>query len=501
MMVVQGKNFIDGRWVPAASGQSFESLNPANADEVVGVFPRSGEEDVARAVEAARRAFPAWRAMSRIRRAECFDRFVQLVKADLEPLARLMARECGKALNECRADVMEGIHMAQYVFGMARMAHGEVVASEVAGKDSYVKRKPKGVLAAITPWNFPFAIPLWLLGPSLVEGNAAVFKPSEDTPLVAQRLVEYAERAEFPPGVLNLVQGMGEEAGEPLIRHLEVDAVLFTGSFEVGGRIRRVCAQSEWRLAVCEMGGKNALLVLADANLDLAVHGGILSAFKTTGQRCVSAGRILIEEPVYEEYCERFVAMARRVRVGDPLDPSTFMGPLINAAGVEKVEGYNRLALEEGGEVLLEGSRLSEGDLARGFFMSPFVYRMEPGPGKRVLREEVFGPHVALVPVRDLDHAIEVYNDTPFGLAIGVMTEDYRKARRVERECEFGIGYVNLPTIGAEVQLPFGGVKRSGTGMPSAAALFDAVSHRVAWTVNHDTTITMAQGLEAEVED
>ncbi len=499
-MPVEGKNLIAGQWMPAAGGAAFESTNPAQTDEVIGRFPRSGAGDAGRAVAAAKEAFPGWRALSRVRRGELFDEFVQLVKAEREKLAELVSRECGKPINEGLADVVEGIHMAQYVVGTTRMPHGQVLASEFAQKDSFVVRKPKGVMAVITPWNFPFAIPLWLMGPSLVEGNTVVFKPSEDTPAVGGRLAELMREAGFPPGVVNLLHGTGEEAGAPLVSHPDVEAVLFTGSFEVGQAIRRVCAASDHRLAVCEMGGKNALIVLKDARLDMAVKAGILSAFKTAGQRCVSAGRILIEEPIYEAYCERFVEMARRVRVGDPLDAATFMGPLINEAAVQKVSGYNRLAREEGGEVLYDGSALKGADYRRGHFMGPFVYRMEHGARSRVLREEVFGPHVALVPVRDVDHAIEVYNDTPYGLACSVVTEDYRKARRVQAECEFGLGYVNLPTIGAEVHLPFGGVKRSGTGMPSAAALADAVTHKVAWTVNHAEAIELAQGLSAEVK-
>ena len=499
-MRLEGKNLIGGRWVPARSGKFFESTNPACTDEVIGRFPRSGAPDVEEAVAAARAAFPAWRALSRIRRAECFDNFVQQVKKETQELGRLVSRECGKQLNEGLADVIEGIHMAQYVFGTSRMGHGEVISSEVAAKDAYILRKPKGVMAVITPWNFPFAIPLWLMGPSLVEGNTVVFKPSEETPATAHRLVELMAEAGFPEGVVNLIQGIGEEAGPPLVAHPGVEAVLFTGSFEVGQFIRKTCAESEHRLAVCEMGGKNALIVLADAKMDLAVNAGILSAFKTTGQRCVSAGRILIEEPIYEEYCAHFTQKAQRIRFGDPLDPSVFMGPLINEAGAAKVLRYNQRAREDGAEVLLDGGR-DEGDgFGRGHFMTPFVYKMAPDAGSPVLREEVFGPHVALVPVRDIDHAIAVYNDTPFGLSCSVITESFRSARRIQRECDFGLGYVNLPTIGAEVHLPFGGVKRSGTGMPSAATLIDAVTHRVAWTVNNAETIEMAQGLSADID-
>ncbi len=495
---MKGKNYINGTWVDASSG-TMESRNPANRDEVLGRVPRSGQTDVDAAVAAARKAYPAWRALSRIRRAEYFDAFVQMAKADHEELSRLVAHEAGKAINESRADVTEGIHMAQYEFGLSRMPYGDVVASEIPEKDSFMRRRPKGVVAAITPWNFPFAIPLWIMGPALVEGNTVVFKPSEETPLIAERLVEYLDRAGIPPGVINLVQGVGEEAGRALVHHPHVDVVVFTGSYEVGSEIKQACASDFRKLAVCEMGGKNAVIVLEDADLPLAVNAALLSAFKTSGQRCTSAGRVLVHESLLDEFEKRFVSAAKRIVVGDPLDEKVFMGPLINEAAAKKVEGYNRLAKEEGGRILLEGGRLSGKGYDRGNFLSPFAYRMNHNPKSRVLREEVFGPHVAIVPFRTLEEAIEIYNDTEYGLAVAVITEDYRKARRVREECEYGLGYLNLPTIGAEVHLPFGGVKRSGTGMPSAAALIDAVTHKTAWTVNHAREIKMAQGLKAEV--
>ncbi|HUK55969.1 MAG TPA: aldehyde dehydrogenase family protein [Nitrospiria bacterium] len=495
-----GKNFINGRWVDSHSAETFESRNPANRDEVLGTIPSSDGADVDEAVRAARNAFPSWRAMSRIKRGEIFDRFVQLVKKDHEDLSRLMARECGKAINESRADVTEGIHMAQYVFGATRMPAGDVLASEIAEKDAYMLRHPKGVVAAITPWNFPFAIPLWLLGPSLVEGNTAVFKPSEDTPLVGQKMVEYLERAGIPPGVLNLVQGDGERAGRPLVSHSDVDVVAFTGSFEVGSEIRKVCADSPHKFAVCEMGGKNAVIVFEDADFPIALNAAVLSAYKTTGQRCVSSGKLIVHEAVYDRFCGEFVKLSKRVAVGDPLDEKTFMGPLINEAGRKKMEFYNDLARKEGGRVLLEGGALKGKECDRGHFVSPFVYQMDYSPKSRVLREEVFAPNVAIVPFRTTDEAIRIYNDTDYGLSLAVITEDYRKARRIREECEYGLGYVNLPSIGAEVHLPFGGVKKSGTGMPSASALIDAVTHKTAWTVNHAKEIKMAQGLKAEIE-
>ena len=422
------------------------------------------------------------------------------MKQDTEELARLLARESGKALTEARADVVEGLHMAQYWFGRVRTPWGEVMASEIPAKESNVLRKPKGVVAAIAPWNFPFAIPLWLICPSLVAGNTVVFKPAEETPLMGQRLVEYFEQAGLPPGALNLVQGFGEEAGWPLVVHPDVDVVLFTGSAEVGGKIREACAQAPGKFAVCEMGGKNAIIVFDDADFDLAVNAALLSAFRTAGQRCVSAGRIIVQEGIFDRFAEAFVQGARRIAIGDAADEGTFMGPLISEAAVRKVQGYNEMAVREGGEVLLEGGPLGEGAYAHGHFMSPFVYKIRHNPAARVLREEVFGPHAALIPFRDLEEAVGIYNDTEYGFSLAVCSTDYRKIRAIQQGCDFGVGYVNLPTIGAEVHLPFGGLKKSGTGMPSAATLIDAVTHRVSWTVNYGEEIQLAQGLTASVE-
>ena len=497
LIAVTGKNFIAGEW-NGSSAPSFESLNPAHFDRVVGVFPRSGAEEVDGAVRAARRASGGWRRSSRIYRGELFDNLAQLVKQDLAKLSELVSRESGKALNEARADVIEGLHMIQYVFGTAREPFGELVGSELPEKDSFIRRKPRGVVAVITPWNFPFAIPLWMLGPSLLEGNTTVFKPSEDTPAVGQRLVELFEEAGFPPGVVNLVHGEGQ-TGAFLAKHPDVDVVCFTGSYEVGAEIQQVCARDFHKICACEMGSKSSVIVLEDARLDLALNAAVLSAYKTSGQRCVSAGRILVHRNRFDEFAERFVALSRRIRIGDPLDEGVFMGPLINQAGVEKVLRYNRFAREEDAEVLLDGGRLESGEYAQGHFLSPFVYRMEHRPGVRSIREEVFGPHVALIPFDTDDQAIAIYNDTDYGLAMAVITEDYRRWRRFRDECDYGMGYVNLPCIGAEVHLPFGGVKKSGNGRPSAEALVDTVTHKTSFTVNHDTEIRMAQGLSADV--
>jgi aldehyde dehydrogenase (NAD+) len=494
----RGRLLIAGAWSPPRD--DFSSTSPANLAEVVGTFPTATPAEVEAAVAAARAAFPAWRRTSRIVRAECFDRLAQLVKRDTDALAELMARECGKNVTECRAEVVEGLHMVQYVFGTGRTGvYGEVVASEIADKDAFTRRKPWGVVAVITPWNFPFAVPLWMLGPSLLEGNTCVFKPSEDTPAVGQRLVELFHKAGFPAGTVNLVHG-GGSVGEAIVRNRGVNVVGFTGSYDVGKRIQELSAALPDRIVAAEMGGKNAVIVCDDARFDLAVTAGIVSAFKTTGQRCVSASRVLVHESLMDRYAKAFVETAKRLAFGDPLDPRNFAGPVIHRGSVEKVLAYNALAKQEGAKVLLDGGEIQPVPNTRGCYLSPFVYRIESRPDLRCSREEVFGPHVALIPFRDDVDAARIANDTDYGLSMAVITESYRKMRFFRDECEYGMGYVNLPCIGAEVHLPFGGVKKSGNGHPSAAGLVDVVTHKTAWTVNHGTEIKMAQGLTTAIE-
>jgi aldehyde dehydrogenase (NAD+) len=494
---ITGRNLVAGRWRDASNG-TFESHSPARLDEVIGKFPKASREEADEAVAAARAAYPGWRRAGRIHRAELFDNLAQLIKRDADKLAELMARECGKVVTECRAEVIEGLHMVQYVFGTGRMPIGDVLASEIDEKDAYMRRKPWGVVAVITPWNFPFAVPLWMLGPSLLEGNTVVFKPSEDTPAIGQRLTELFEEAGFPPGVVNLVHGDGS-TGEALVRNPGVNVVLFTGSYEVGHRIQQVSAEFYDRIVACEMGSKSAVIVCDDARLDLAVTSAAISGFKTSGQRCVSAGRIIVAEKILDRFCDELVKTVKRLRIGNPLDTNNFTGPVINKSAVEKVERYNALAREEGGKILVEGGRISQGDLGKGCFLSPFVYRMDYRPGVRTIREEVFGPHLAIIPFRTNEDAVRIYNDTEYGLSMAVITEDYRAMRYFRDECEYGMGYVNLPCIGAEVHLPFGGVKKSGNGHPSAAGLIETVTHKTAWTVNHGTQVKMAQGLTTAI--
>ncbi len=505
MKTTQAGHYIDGVWTQGigegSGGRTFESTNPARRSEVLGTVARGTAAEVEAAVAAARRAYPAWRALSMVNRAEIVDRFAQLVKRDVEEIAELVTRECGKPINEGRADAVEALHMAQYVAGMGRMPTGLTVASEVPAKDAFILHKPKGVVACITPWNFPSAIPLWVVLPAVLAGNTTVFKPAEQTPMCGHKLVELFEEAGFPAGVINLVQGFGDEVGDPLVRHADVDAILFTGSRAVGKHIQGVAAGDAYKFAATEMGGKNATIVLEDANLDLAVNACLLGAFKTTGQRCVSTSRIIVDRKVEAEFTRRYVEGVRKIKIGDGMDPATFMGPLIEPGAMDKWEEHNRKAVEEGAQVLVEGKRLTEGAYAEGNFVSPFVYRFDGyKKGTFCLREEAFSPHVAIIPVDGMEEAVEVYNDTDYGLAMAVITDDYRKWRWVRDHAEFGLGYVNLPSIGAEVHLPFGGVKASGNGHPGAEGIFHSVTHRIAFTVNHADEIVLAQGLSTSIE-
>lgn len=496
---VAAKNLINGEWRDAVSGATFLSTNPANTSEIVGTAPDSDQRDVDDAVKAARSAFKSWSKMSWVRRGEILDNFAQLIKRDLEAMSRLVTRECGKPINEGRADVVESLHMVQYAAALGRMPIGECISSEIPEKDAYVRRKPKGVIACISPWNFPMAIPLWEMTPSLIAGNTVILKPSEETPICADYLFRLMQEAGFPPGVINIIHGKGETAGAPLVAHPDVDVVLFTGSYQVGKLVQRQAASEAHKFVATEMGGKNAVIVLDDADLAIAVPAAILSAFKTSGQRCVSANRLIVDRKIVDRFQDEFLAMADRIKIGDGLKEDVFMGPLINKEGVAKYHRHNEKAKEEGATVLREGGDLTDGEHANGHFVKPFIYRMEYRPNTFCLREEAFSPHVAIIPVDGVEQAVEVYNDTDYGLAMAVVTEDYRKWRYVRDNAEYGLGYVNLPSIGAEVHLPFGGVKNSGNGHPSAAGLMDSVTHRTAFTVNHAREIVMAQGLSAKI--
>ena len=373
-----------------------------------------------------------------------------------------MTREMGKVLAEALGDVQEGIDTAEYMAGEGRRLFGVQAPCELPQKFGVAIRVPVGVVAAITPWNFPLAIPTWKILPALVCGNAVVFKPAEDTPLLATRLVEILAEAGLPGGVLNMVQGFGEEAGSALVRHPGVNLVSFTGSTEVGRRVATVCAQEGKKVSL-EMGGKNAIVVMDDAQLDLAVDGAVWGGFGTSGQRCTAASRVIVHEAVAGAFTDRFVERVRRLRLGPGLEPTTDVGPVINARQLERIHQYTEVGRREGARVLTGGEPATEGALARGFFYRPTVF-VEVEPKMRIAREEIFGPSVAVLRARSLEDAIEIANATPYGLSSAIYTRDIDRAFRAIEALATGITYVNASTIGAEVQFPFGGVRQTGNG-------------------------------------
>ena len=495
-------HYIDGEWTEGKGTETFHSRNPATGDQL-GEFHRATEADVSAAIEAAEAAEDEWQSLSRIDRAEYLWDVYHELRDRHEELGRIVTKECGKEISEGKADVTEAWHMVEWAAGDARHPKGDVVPSEVADKDAYMRRKPRGVVGCITPWNFPVAIPFWHMAVSLVEGNTVVWKPAEQTPLCGQIIAEMMIDAGIPDGVFNLVQGFGD-AGAEIVDDDRVDTVLFTGSAEVGHEVAETVANHSGKRAACEMGGKNGIVITEEADLDIAVHAAVMSSFKTTGQRCVSSERLIVHTDVYDEFKERFVDIAEDVAVGDPLDEDTFMGPLIEADHIEKVTGYNDLAREEDVNVLVDRTELDDEEIpdghAEGHWVGPFVYEADPDADLRCTKEEVFGPHIALLEYEgDIERAVEIHNDTEYGLAGAVISENYRQINYYRDNAEVGLAYGNLPCIGAEVQLPFGGVKKSGNGYPSAREVIEAVTDRTAWTLNNSKDIEMAQGLSADI--
>ncbi len=456
------KNYIDGKWVEATAGQTFPSINPADKSEVLGLFPRSDHRDVDRAVEAARRQYPRWRILPAPKRAEILFKAAELLLKRKEELAVLMTREVGKVLKESRGDVQEGIDMTFFIAGEGRRLLGETTPSELPDKFAMAIRVPVGVVAAITPWNFPLAIPTWKLIPALVAGNTVVFKPAEDAPLMATKLVEVLEEAGLPPGVLNLVHGLGEEAGAPLVRHPDVTLISFTGSCEAGREIA-IAAAAEYKRVSLEMGGKNAMILMEDAELDLAIEGALWGAFGTSGQRCTSVSRLVVHKKVLKEFTDRFVKRAEAMRLGDGLLPETDMGPIINERQLKQIHRFTKLGVKEGAKLLTGGDIHRKGECAKGFFYLPTVFA-DVASKMKIAQEEIFGPTVVIIPVAELDGAIEVVNSTRYGLSSAIYTRDIGKAFKAMRDIEAGMTYVNAPTIGAEVHLPFGGVRQTGNG-------------------------------------
>src|SRR5712691_7313453 len=455
------RNFIDGEWVDAASGDTFDSTSPATG-ELIGTFPKSGPEDVDRAVEAAKRAYEEWRLVPAPARGEILYRFGGLVREEKDELALLMAREMGKVLPEAGGDVQEAIDMSQYMAGEGRRLFGQTTPSELPDKFNMSVRMPIGVVGAITPWNFPIAIPAWKLAPALVCGDTIVFKPAEDTPLLAERFVELLAEAGLPGGVVNVVHGFGEEAGDRLVRHPDVPLITFTGSRDTGVVVTKAAADNLKHVHL-ELGGKNGIIVMDDADLDLAVEGIAWSAFGTSGQRCTAASRVLVDERVYDELQKRLVARAEAMRIGPGWEDDTDVGPVINRAALDKIHSYTEIGKDEGAQLLTGGEVATGNGLDRGFFYRPTIFGGVE-PQMRIAQEEIFGPTTALIRVGDFDEAIRVANGIRYGLSSAIFTRDVTRAFRAMRDLETGITYVNAGTTGAEVHLPFGGTKDTGNG-------------------------------------
>jgi aldehyde dehydrogenase (NAD+) len=462
------RNFIDGEWVESSSGEAIEDRNPAERSEVLACFQNSNDQDVRAAIEAASRAFRRWRQTPAPKRAEYLFRMGEILLRRKEEYARAMTQEMGKPIREARGDVQEAIDVCYYIAGEGRRLHGFTTPSELPNKACYSMRTPVGVCGLITPWNFPIAIPSWKLIPALVCGNAIVIKPASDAPLSAYHLVKICQEVGIPRGVVNFVTGGGETVGAALTRDPGIALISFTGSSESGRQVNLACADTYKRVSL-EMGGKNAMIVMDDARLDLAVEGALWGAFATTGQRCTATSRIIVHKKVHDEFVSKLVEGAENLKVGDGLDESVHVGPLVNESQLKRVMEYVQIGRDEGADPVFGGVRLTKSEYGRGFFFEPTIFTAV-SRGMRIAREEIFGPVVCVLPADGLDDALEIANDTLYGLSASIYTQDVNRAFRAARDLETGIAYVNSSTIGAEAHLPFGGVKQTGNGHREGAA-------------------------------
>jgi alpha-ketoglutaric semialdehyde dehydrogenase len=462
------RNFIDGEWVESRARSTFENRSPADRSEVLGTFQESSEGDVEAAIEAARKAYRRWRLVPAPKRAEHLFRIGEILLRRKEEYAREMTREMGKPLREARGDIQEAIDVCYHIAGEGRRMHGHTTPSELPNKACYSVRMPVGVCGLITPWNFPMAIPSWKLIPALVCGNTTIIKPPSDAPLSSYHLVKVCQEVGIPRGVVNYVTGGGETVGAPLIRHAGVALISFTGSSEVGRQVNVACAETFKRVSL-EMGGKNAMIVMDDARLDLAVEGAAWGAFATAGQRCTATSRIIVHKKVLKEFVEKLVARTSELKIGDGLDESVDIGPLISEQQLKKVMEYVQIGRDEGADPVFGGVRLTKSEYGRGYFFQPTIFT-GVAPAMRLAREEIFGPVVCVLPADNLDDALEVANDSLYGLSSSIYTQDVNRAFTAVRDLDSGIAYVNASTVGAETHLPFGGVRRSGNGHREGAA-------------------------------
>ncbi len=466
------RNHINGKWLESR-GSFIKDLNPADTSDVVAHVPVSTEAEVDEAVHAAEEAYEGWRLTPAPVRGEILFRAAELLQENKKTLGALVTREMGKILAEGLGDVQEAIDMAFYMAGEGRRLTGETMPSELPSKDCKTFREPIGVFALITPWNFPTAIPAWKIFPALIAGNTVVFKPSSYTPAAAARLAEILVEAGLPPGVLNLVHGNGRTVGEYLATHRGVNGLSFTGSSAVGEKLARLCAGPKKQVS-CEMGGKNPIIIMEDANLDLALEGALWGGFGTTGQRCTAASRLIVHEKVYDEFLGMLKAATQKLTIGNGLTPAVDVGPLINKDQLNKALSYVKVGLDEGATLVLGGRALTDGDLKDGFFMEPTIFG-DVTPEMRIAREEIFGPFVSVIKADSLTHAINIANNVEYGLSSAIYTNNVNSSAVAERDLTAGIVYINAPTIGAEIHLPFGGTGRSGLGRKEAGGRCGAI--------------------------
>jgi alpha-ketoglutaric semialdehyde dehydrogenase len=453
-------NFIAGKWVAPESGEYFDNTNPADRGDVIGKFPLSDRRDVERAVESAKRGFERWRRTPAPGRGDVLRVVGDIMVKRKEEIADAMTREMGKPLTETRGDVQEGIDTAYYAASEGRRLFGKTVPSELRNKWAMSYRRPIGVAGLICPFNFPMAIPTWKMFPALVCGNAVIFKPAEDVPHTGTLLVEILLEAGLPPEVIQLVHGLGEKVGAALVEHPGVPLISFTGSTDTGRIVGETCGRLHKRLSL-EMGGKNAQIVMDDADLDLALEGALWGAFGTTGQRCTATSRLILQKKIHDKFLGMLEDRAKSLRLGDGRKKGTDVGPLINEDALRKVEMYVDIGQSEGAKLVTGGERPNK--LAKGNFFEPTIFANVKA-GSRLEQEEIFGPVLSVVRVKDADEAFAVNNDVKYGLSSSIYTRDVNTAFRALSELDNGITYVNAPTIGAEAHLPFGGVKQTGNG-------------------------------------
>lgn len=456
--------YIDGLWVKSKSDKTFETKNPATG-EVLATFPQGTKDDVLKAIDAAEKAFPKWKKYPAPKRGKILLKAVAIMRQRKDELGETVSQEMGKIIVEGRGDVQESIDFIEYIAGEGRRLLGETTPSELPNKFCMTVRQPIGVVGCITPWNFPTAIPCWKLGAALISGNTVIFKPASLTPLCAAKLVEIFGEAGLPAGVLNFVTGSASIVGNEIVENPKVKAISFTGGVSAGRDVYARAAKLLKSVEI-ELGGKNPQIIMDDANIDLAINGVLFGAFGSQGQRCTATSRLLVHEKIYTEVIEQLIKQTKALKVGDPLDPTVQMGPVASEEQLKTVLNYIEIGIKEGAKLLCGGKRLTGKDYDKGFFIQPTIF--EAKHGMRITKEEIFGPVLSVIKIKNFEEALKIANDIEYGLSSSIYTKDVNLAFRAIDEFETGITYINAPTIGAEVHLPFGGIKNTGNGRREA---------------------------------